>query len=251
VTQPASNPYATGVGGTMLGISKSGTRLFETGGAFGREFLGNKAWGSAHYFGLAGGQSLLYKQPGYQKGVVPAAMSTPPAKGSPAGQAGAVCRDGGPKPRAGTSPMRSAPDVSADAVDGIRVGLIRLGKYTTINDAGTSLSAPLVAGMVVAAQQGQARPFGFLNPALYKLAGTSAFYDPRAITSRDPVLWRAEVCHKANENCGGKTALWLTDDQSPSQKGYNGQVTAKGYDTTTGVGVPNGQAFITALRKLQ
>jgi hypothetical protein len=32
--------------------------------------------------------------------------------------------------------------------------------------------------------------------------------------------------------------------------GYSGQVTAKGYDNTTGIGVPRGQAFITALRNL-
>ena len=92
--------------------------------------------------------------------------------------------------------MRSAPDVSADGIDGMRVGLITNGRYTTINDAATSLSAPLVAGMVVAAEQGQPKPFGFLNPALYALAGTSAFYDPRPITSRDPLLWRATICPK-------------------------------------------------------
>ena len=32
--------------------------------------------------------------------------------------------------------------------------------------------------------------------------------------------------------------------------GYNGQVTRKGYDNMTGVGTPNGQNFITALRGL-
>ena len=44
VTQPASNPYATGVGGTMLGVGKSGTRLFETGGAFGEAVINGNAW---------------------------------------------------------------------------------------------------------------------------------------------------------------------------------------------------------------
>jgi subtilase family serine protease len=252
-TQPASNPYAIGVGGTILGISKAGTRLFETGGAFASAALNGKAWDVSFYFGLGGGQSLVYKQPGYQKGVVPAAMSTPPAKGSPPGQAG--CQTGGTPPPPGTAPMRSAPDVSADGVDGMLIGEINAkGQYINTNDAGTSLSAPLVAGMVVAAQQGQAKPFGFLNPALYKLAGTSAFYDTLPITSADPVLWRAVVCPETVwfcENPEGGAKLWLTDDQSPSVPGYTGQVTAKGYDNMTGVGVPNGQAFITALRKLR
>lgn len=249
VTQPASNPYATGVGATTLGISRSGTRLFETGGAFARQFIKNNAWDKARYFGFGGGQSLVYGQPGYQTGVVPASMSTPPPTGSPPGQKG--CRAGGPPPRPGTSPMRGAPDVSADGIDGMRVGLITNGKYTTINDAGTSLSAPLVAGMVVAAQQGQTKPFGFLNPALYQLANTAAIYDALPITNRAPLLWRAEVCPQTDSTCGGRTALWLTDDQSRSARDYSGQITAKGYDTTTGVGVPNGQAFITALRKIQ
>ena len=252
VTQPASNPYATGVGGTMLGVGKSGTRLFETGGAFGRAVIKDQAWHLSNYFGFGGGQELVYKQPAYQKGVVPAAMSTPPKKGNPPGQKG--CRFGGPPPPPGASPMRSAPDVGADAVDGMLVGIINAkGRYTTTNDAGTSLSAPLVAGMVVAAQQGQAKPFGFLNPALYKLAGTAAFYDTLPITGKDPVLWRAEVCPKTVSYCAeiGGAQLWLTDDQSPSVPGYSGQVTAKGYDNMTGVGVPNGQHFITALRKLR
>jgi subtilase family serine protease len=251
VTQPASNPDATGVGGTMLGISKSGKRLFETGGEFGIAAVKGKTWDVNNSFGLGGGQSLVYMQPGYQKGIVPAAMSTPPEKGNPPGQAG--CLTGPPSPAPGTAPMRSAPYVSADGIDGLTVGLITNGKYGNINDAGTSLSAPLVAGMVVAAQQGQSRPFGFLNPALYKLAGTSAFYDPRPITSKDPVLWRAEVCPRTVSFCpdtARRAVLWLIDDQSPSVPFSSGQVTAKGYDNMTGVGVPNGQAFIKALRKV-
>jgi hypothetical protein len=66
------------------------------------------------------------------------------------------------------------------------------------------------------------------------------------------VLWRGEVCPQTIwfcENPDG-TLLRITDDQSRSVPDYNGQVTAKGYDNMTGLGVPNGQAFITALRKL-
>ena len=33
--------------------------------------------------------------------------------------------------------------------------------------------------------------------------------------------------------------------------GYTGQVTLKGYDNMTGLGTPNGQSFITALRKIE
>jgi subtilase family serine protease len=36
------------------------------------------------------------------------------------------------------------------------------------------MAAPLIAGIAAAAQQGRARPFGFLDPLLYQLAGTTA-----------------------------------------------------------------------------
>lgn len=253
VQQPASNPDATGVGGTMLGIGKSGTRLFETGALFAKASIKAKAWDVSGSFGLGGGQSLVFRQPRYQKAVVPASMSRPPASGSPPGQLGCRIFGGPPPPPPGTSPMRSAPDVSADGVDGMIIGEINgRGKYVNAEDAGTSLSAPLVAGMVVAAQQGQAKPFGFLNPALYRLAGTRAIYNTLPVTSSDPVLWRAEVCPETVSFCVSPkgTELWLTDDQSRSVPGSTGQVTAKGYDNLTGVGVPDGQAFIKALRKL-
>jgi hypothetical protein len=43
-------------------------------------------------------------------------------------------------------------------------------------------------------------------------------------------------------------SLTTFDDQSWNMAGYTGQVTAPGYDTITGIGTPNGQAFIAALR---
>ena len=41
------------------------------------------------------------------------------------------------------------------------------------------------------------------------------------------------------------------DDQSRAMPGYTGQVTIKGYDNMTGLGTPNGQQFLKALRKLE
>jgi hypothetical protein len=49
----------------------------------------------------------------------------------------------------------------------------------------------------------------------------------------------------------GMTELTTFDDQSSKIDGYAGQVTLKGYDSMTGVGTPNGQKFIAALRKLE
>jgi hypothetical protein len=47
-------------------------------------------------------------------------------------------------------------------------------------------------------------------------------------------------------SAGVSLALDVFDSQ---ERAYTQQVTAKGYDTMTGVGTPNGAAFITGLRR--
>src|SRR5450432_4367725 len=101
--------------------------------------------------------------------------------------------------------------------------------------------------MVIAAQRGEPRPFGFINPALYRLAGTSAVHDVLPLTSSSPVRWRAVACPAVR--CFDQ-ALVSFDDQSHSMLGYTGQVTLPGYDNMTGIGTPNGQQFISGLRRL-
>ena len=112
--------------------------------------------------------------------------------------------------------------------------------------------------MVTAAQQGQRAPFGFINPVIYKLNRTSAFYDTLPLTASSPALYRGMECDLlefVNICLGPKTtnripSLTTFDDQSPSMKGYTGQVTLPGYDNMTGLGMPNGQIFIRDLREL-
>ena len=233
---PSSDPFAIGVGGTTLGIGKAGHRLFETGWSTGVSILHKHRWVFEGELSAAGGgPSLLWKQPAYQRGVVPASMSTVPGN------------------RGG--PVRSAPDISADAdpFTGFAVGLLTFHKKKppTFGESaigGTSLAAPLVAGIVTAAQQGQAGPFGFTDPAIYKMAGTSALFGTRPITSGSPVGFRGQSC---DAKACGTQLLTTTDDQNPNMFGYTGQVTVRGYDNMTGVGTPNGPKFIAALRALE
>jgi subtilase family serine protease len=152
--------------------------------------------------------------------------------------------------------VRSVPDISADAdlFTGMAVGLLTFhkGQPPTFRETpvgGTSLATPLVAGIVTAAQAGQPSAFGFLDPALYKLAGTNAYFDPLPLTRNSPALYRGMACVAANP-CGGKL-LGTFDDQHPSNSLYTGQVTLPGYDNMTGVGTPNGPKFIAALRRLE
>jgi subtilase family serine protease len=237
VLEPSIDPDAIAVGGTTLGIGRTGRRLFETGWSTGISQLKNNAWHFVSEDGASGGgPSVHWAQPGYQKGVVPKSLGT----------------------------TRSAPDIAADAdpFTGINVGMLKFsgGKSSFFQESigGTSESSPLVAGMVTAAQQGQKKPFGFINPVIYKLNRTSAFYDTRPLTARSRPLYRGIECDLLeffNICLGPKTrtnripSLTTNDDQSPSMKGYTGQVTLPGYDNMTGLGVPNGQTFIRDLRK--
>lgn len=233
VNTPSSDPYAIAVGGTTLGIGPKNTRLFETGWSTDESRSADGSWVTQGESGAAsGGPSLLWAQPGYQRGVVPASLSR-----APGNRAGAV---------------RAVPDISAlaDSYTGFAVEVLTpaSGKhpasYATLPLGGTSLATPLVAGIVADAQAGQSRPFGFLNPALYRLAGTPALYDPLPVTRSTPVPYRGAACTAL---CDGVT-LGQFDDQSSAMPGYTGQVTARGYDTMTGTGVPQGGRFIQALR---
>jgi subtilase family serine protease len=236
VLEPSIDPDAIAVGGTTLGIGKTGKRLFETGWSTGISQLDNGKWVFKGEDGASGGgPSVYWPQPAYQKGVVPKSMGT----------------------------TRSAPDIAADAdpFTGIDVGLLNFsGKTPTYFEesiGGTSESSPLVAGMVTAAQQGQRIPFGFINPVIYMLSGSSAFYDTLPLTSRSPSQYRGVECDLPefyNICLGPSTkripSLTTFDDQNPRMSGYTGQVTVKGYDNMTGLGAPDEPNFIKGLRSL-
>lgn len=236
VLEPSIDPDAIAVGGTTLGIGKNGVRLFETGWSTGISQLENNDWVFKGEDGASGGgPSVYWSQPAYQKGVVPTSMGT----------------------------TRSAPDIAADAdpFTGLNVGMLNFnGKTPTFFEesiGGTSESSPLVAGMVTAAQQGQNVPFGFINPVIYKLNGTSAFYDTLPLTTHSPALYRGVECDLlefANICLGPKTSripsLTTFDDQNPRMNGYTGQVTVPRYDNMTGLGTPDEPNFIVDLRKM-
>jgi subtilase family serine protease len=237
VETPSSDPYATAVGGTTLGIGSTGQRLFETGWSTDAlQDVDNAYVDLGEDGATGGGPSLLWTQPAYQHGVVPASLAQAP------GNRGGL--------------VRAVPDISADAdaFTGFSVGMLSFNNqgaptgYSQVPIGGTSVAAPLVAGMVTAAEQGQPRPFGFLNPVLYRLAGTSAVNDVLPVTAKTPSRYRGVAC---DVNQCGMLMLTQFDDQSYSMLGYTGQVTAKGYDTMSGIGSPAGQRFIAALRRLE
>jgi subtilase family serine protease len=237
IEPPASDPDLTTVGGTTLGIGAHNERLFETGWstAFGERTGRSGPWqDKGILFAASGGVSAIYAEPGYQQGIVSGAMAQD-SQGQPG---------------------RTVPDISAvaDPSSPMRLGIIvtpRHGKtlpYQTFLGYGTSMSAPLVAGIVADAEQGQRRHFGFLNPLLYSLAGSPAYRDVLPLSSSDPQVDRAVYTTGVTEIDGKYAPGFLVGVVGAQDPGGTAQVTAPGYDTMTGLGTPNGAAFIQGLR---
>src|ERR1035441_10595935 len=178
---PSSSPWATSVGGTTLEIGEAGQRTGEFGWSTGVSQLWNEAQGLAlgvtegsrgtwspidYDYGSGGGTSFVYRQPFYQREVVPAELSHRNA---------AVV---------GNDPMRVEPDISMDAdpTDGFLIGETQTFPngvyYDQYRIGGTSVSSPLLAGVIARADEVARHSLGFVNPALYSLYGNSnALYD--------------------------------------------------------------------------
>ncbi|PWJ24157.1 pro-kumamolisin-like protein [Branchiibius hedensis] len=233
VDYEASDPFVTAVGGTSLAVKSDGSYGWEQGWGTGKSTLTNGAWtpaAPAYVYGGGGGTSQLFTQPAYQKGVVPASISNYFGKGD----------------------YRAVPDVAMDAdpQTGFLVGETQAfpdgsTKYSEYRIGGTSLSSPLFAGEVALADQVVGGPLGFLNPAMYKLAGTPTFNDI-ASTGVSQAEVRVDFVNGVDASGGLRTTA-----RTINQTGTI--FTRKGYDDVTGVGTPNGVSFfigITASKKL-
>jgi subtilase family serine protease len=112
-------------------------------------------------YGAGGGVSRIFAEPGYQVGVVPSSVFA------------AQRRSG-----------RAVPDISAvaDIQTGYIIGETQTFpdgsvKYSEYRIGGTSLSSPLMAGIMALADQCAGQPHGFANALFYSLAGSTAFND--------------------------------------------------------------------------
>ncbi len=229
---PADEPYVTGVGGTSVEIGANGQWLGEYGWSNSYSSLNAKGtkWTpkppGAYSSGGGGGTSYLFTQPFYQQGKVPASLSK----------------------MNGKTPMRVVPDISmpGDPNTGLRVGETQVFPHGTFYSeyriGGTSLSSPLLAGVIAVADQKAGHALGFVNPLYYSLLGTSALHDLVAPTT--PVAQvRTELVNGVNTHKGFDWLLQTVDSNSGTLKD------TPGYDNETGVGSPNGPQFFTALAR--
>ena len=223
---PASSPFVTAVGGTSLAVGASNNYLFETGWGTTTSTWTGTAWSPTPpgpwLYGAGGGVSRIFTEPSYQVGVVPSSVFA--AQG-----------------RTG----RAVPDIAAfaDPNTGYLIGETQTFpdgtvKYSEYRIGGTSLSSPIMAGIMALADQAAGHPHGFANPVFYSLAGSPAFKDIVNPASTVAVV-------RANYNNGvdasaGLTYVLRTMNQTLSLQ------TTPGYDDVTGLGTPT-SSFLSTL----
>jgi subtilase family serine protease len=226
---PSSIPQVTAVGATSLALGRTNNVLFQVGWETAVSFLtpgtledggtdpdaGAATWQPAApgewYFGGGGGQSALYVQPSWQKGVVPTSLSLDIDVNN-----------------------RVLPDVSmlGDPMTGFLVGETdpQSGTYSEQPIGGTSLATPMFTATMALAQQYAGKTFGAANAAIYKAAKSGGFTDV------------APGKLEATAIPGG--VITTFDYHGPE----NTIATAKGFDAVTGLGVPNGTKFLSAMK---
>ncbi len=164
-TFPTGAPYTIAVGGTMLTIGQNRQYLSETWwySGDGSATACANAFSTGNENGGCGGfgVSKVYQAPPWQLPFITPVPLTPLT----------------PMPPGTVVPRRQVPDVSAFADPGI-IYPSGADQRLTFGNGGTSLATPLWAGGMALLNEAQAAPSGALLPALYRLAGTSAFHGP-------------------------------------------------------------------------
>jgi subtilase family serine protease len=225
----ASSNHVTAVGGTSLGVGANGKTVVEQG--WSSTIVGQSPEGvwAGHppgdfLYGAGGGTSRLYREPAYQKGVVPDALAKAWSN----------------------KPGRVVPDISmvGDPNTGMLIGQTQTFSdgvyYDQYRIGGTSLSSPLFAGVMAVADQIAGFSHGFVNPLLYSLYGTQAFNDVKQ--GPKMAVARRNFVNSENANDGFSTSARLFDVEVGTLH------VTKGYDNMTGIGTPNGESFLTLLQ---
>jgi subtilase family serine protease len=226
VIDPGAQPFATGVGGTTLfttsdaaeGCPNSSQACVYRPGDPPVEGVWNDGVSGGKASGTGGGISTQWTMPQYQSGA-PAAL-------------GVVNSNSSATPCSGHTFCREVPDISADGDPQSGYVVFSNGAWTVTG--GTSASAPLWGALVALANASSTcRGFtlGFVNPALYQLAGTSY------LTNFTDVQRPSPITSAANND-----ALGVNGGKFP--------ITAN-YDMTTGIGSPIASTLVSSLCSLR
>jgi subtilase family serine protease len=219
---PDSDPWATSVGGTALGIdNKSGSYGFETDMGTLRSNLSadGTSWTPAppapFYFGGGGGTSEDFAQPWYQRGVVPHSASHTLMTGA----------------RSRTA-QRVTPDISmnGDLYTSVLVGISDGAAYSEGGYGGTSVSSPEFAAVQADVKQALHHAVGFANPSIYARSNLlTDVVDRQAQRSNTPLSSIADF-GLVNGTLAARLVAFGQDTSLNA---------VRGYDDATGTGSPN------------
>ncbi len=193
VEYPASDPLVTGVGGTTLLASRTGAYTGES--VWNESAVGHGATG--------GGDSTLFAQPTYQQNIT----------GSQARAVDDISFD--------ADPLTGVPVVTSSLVPGATV-IAPFG--------GTSLGAPLAAGMTALLDQSAGKRLGFLNSAFYRISQNATAY--------------AQTFHDVTT---GNNTFVFQDPNTNNTVTVPGFTAQAGWDRPTGVGTPQVAELATLL----
>ncbi len=186
----SSTPTTSFPGDNPWVTSVGGTTLTDAGGSY-QEVAWNSQGGAS-----GGGFSRFYATPPFQQGLPASAQSQ-------------------------LNGRRGVPDVAAAADPTTGLAIYIAGQWTLAG--GTSAGSPFWAGVMAIANQIAGRPLGYINPALYEVAGSSQYDSAfRDVTSGD------------NSFSGGGVNV----------QGYQA---GPGWDAVTGLGTPNAEKLIPLL----
>jgi Predicted protease len=243
VDYPASSPFATGVGGTSLALNPDDSIAFQTGWGNNATLIAAPSGAKTlpavppvnfgFQGGAGGGSSVIFAKPSFQSGI------------------------------AGTT--RQVPDVSmlADPFTGTEI-IITLDNQLLVGVVGgTSLATPMFSGvMAIAAQKNGHVGLGQAAPLLYNLpagavSDVAPFNSPNNVTGTitvngTPTSLSAEQLAAPLENT---TSFYSALLNNPSDAAWyvltfgtdSSLTVTPGWDNVTGVGTPNGAAFVNAL----
>ena len=246
---PATDVYATGVGGVSVFLNPDKTIQFQTGwGNNYTRIAGNPPnppvippLNFGNIYGSGGGPSIFFPKPSYQDKL--------PGK------------------------VRQTPDVSwvADPYTGVEIIITPSGKPGQPQAVqvwgGTSVACPMFSGLWAIANQaaGAHAPLGNAAPYMYRLAG-NAIFDIKAISSAhnvsgyiyvppSPPAYQSSAALSAPLD-GTTRFVSALYHNAISARWYvlsfgtdTSLTVSEGWDNVTGVGTPNGLSFVKAVVK--
>jgi subtilase family serine protease len=239
---PASSPLATGIGGTSLGLNADHTMAFQTGWGTNLTRLANPvSTGSTpvippllfgFQFGAGGGTSAEFAKPLFQSSLPGNARLVPDIS------------------------MLADPETGAEFIETIN-GVPSVGVI-----GGTSLATPLFTAVMAIASQKAGHGLGQAASLVYDLpAGAITDVVPvSAPTNAHGTITTAsgtitETAEELAAPLGNTTVFYGALFNSPASTRWDvltfgtdtSLTTAVGWDNVTGVGTPNGLAFVTAI----